>query len=112
MWISPFKLVGCGIAWQKEDITNNIHMIGSGHIADYLNMWKTCQKLSTRLGGNELVVNQNVFLLTIKQWGWWQTRQKEVQTDSKYMGGYSNDLSAALQKKVFANTCRNAPSNA
>ena len=27
--------------WQKEGVTNYIHMIGSGHIAEYLYKWKT-----------------------------------------------------------------------
>ena len=32
--------------WQKEGITNYIHMIGSGHIADYLFKWKNLYRFS------------------------------------------------------------------
>jgi hypothetical protein len=32
--------------WQKEGITNYIHMIGSGHIADYLYKWKNLHRYS------------------------------------------------------------------
>jgi hypothetical protein len=32
--------------WQKEGITNYIHMIGSGHIADYLYKWKNLYRYS------------------------------------------------------------------
>lgn len=32
--------------WQKEGITNYIHMIGSGHIADYLYKWKNLYRFS------------------------------------------------------------------
>ena len=32
--------------WQKEGITNYIHMIGSGHIADYLYKWRNLYRYS------------------------------------------------------------------
>ena len=32
--------------WQKEGITNYIHMIGSGHILDYLYKWKNLYRFS------------------------------------------------------------------
>jgi hypothetical protein len=32
--------------WQKEGITNYLHMIGSGHIADYLYKWKNLYRFS------------------------------------------------------------------
>ena len=32
--------------WQKEGITNYMHMIGSGHIADYLYRWKNLYRFS------------------------------------------------------------------
>ena len=32
--------------WQKEGITNYIHMIGSGHIADYLYKWRNLYRFS------------------------------------------------------------------
>jgi hypothetical protein len=32
--------------WQKEGITNYIHMIGSGHISDYLFKWKNLYRFS------------------------------------------------------------------
>ena len=32
--------------WQKEGITNYIHMIGSGHISDYLYRWKNLYRFS------------------------------------------------------------------
>jgi hypothetical protein len=34
------------ILWQKEGITNYIHMIGSGHIAEYLYKWKNLYRFS------------------------------------------------------------------
>jgi hypothetical protein len=34
------------LLWQKEGITNYIHMIGSGHIADYLYKWKNLYRFS------------------------------------------------------------------
>ena len=32
--------------WQKEGVTNYIHMIGSGHIAEYLYKWKNLYRYS------------------------------------------------------------------
>ncbi|KAI2497530.1 hypothetical protein MHU86_16984 [Fragilaria crotonensis] len=32
--------------WQKEGITNYFHMIGSGHVADYLYKWKNLYRFS------------------------------------------------------------------
>ena len=32
--------------WQKEGITNYIHMIGAGHIADYLYKWRNLYRYS------------------------------------------------------------------
>ena len=32
--------------WQKEGITNFMHMIGSGHVADYLFKWKNLYRFS------------------------------------------------------------------
>jgi hypothetical protein len=32
--------------WQKEGITNYLHMIGSGHIAEYLYKWKNLYRFS------------------------------------------------------------------
>jgi hypothetical protein len=34
------------LLWQKEGITNYIHMIASGHIADYLYKWKNLYRFS------------------------------------------------------------------
>jgi hypothetical protein len=34
------------ILWQKEGITNYLHMIGSRHIADYLYKWKNLYRFS------------------------------------------------------------------
>lgn len=34
------------LLWQKEGITNYLHMIGSGHIADYLYKWKNLYRFS------------------------------------------------------------------
>lgn len=34
------------ILWQKEGITNYIHMIGAGHIAEYLYKWKNLYRFS------------------------------------------------------------------
>jgi hypothetical protein len=34
------------ILWQKEGIANYIHMIGSGHIAEYLYKWKNLFRFS------------------------------------------------------------------
>ena len=34
------------LLWQKEGITNYIHMIGSGHVADYLYKWRNLYRFS------------------------------------------------------------------
>ena len=34
------------LLWQKEGITNSLHMIGSGHIYDYLYKWKNLYRFS------------------------------------------------------------------
>jgi hypothetical protein len=34
------------LLWQKEGVTNYIHMIASGHIADYLYKWKNLYRFS------------------------------------------------------------------
>ena len=34
------------LLWQKEGITNYIHMIGSGHIAEYLFKWRNLYRFS------------------------------------------------------------------
>jgi hypothetical protein len=34
------------LLWQKEGITNYIHMMGAGHVADYLYKWRNLYRFS------------------------------------------------------------------